>query len=119
MNVKKFQLESEIQHEAEEKSNTLSNQEGIPVVAGRNNSYHSGIRAGHHTHTRKGRGQPRFYPVTKDEPTSGQFTQDMLRKVSYKITFKVTKITESIFADKLLIGNALKGFSPDDLIVIA
>ena len=54
---------------------------GIPVAESRNKSYHSGIRAGHHNRARKGRAQPRFYPVTKDEPI-GQFTQDMLRKVN-------------------------------------
>ena len=37
-------------------------------------------RSGNGTRARKGRGQPRFYPVTKDEP-NGQFTKDMLRKV--------------------------------------
>ena len=54
---------------------------GIPVTESRNNSYHTGIRTGSHNRARKGRVQPRFYPVTKDEP-SEQFTQDMPRKVT-------------------------------------
>ena len=54
---------------------------GIPVAESINKSHQSGNRTGHHNRARKGRAQPRFYPVTKDEPI-GQFTQDMLRKVN-------------------------------------
>ena len=71
-----------MQQEIEGESNpSPSNKEGIPVVAGRNTPSHGVIRAGHHDHGRRGRGQPRFYPVTKGEPSSGPFTQDMPRKV--------------------------------------
>jgi hypothetical protein len=64
---------------------------GIPVAESTNKSCHSGIRAEHHNRARKGRAQPRFYPVTKDEPV-GQFTQDMLRKVKYIFSNHLGKI---------------------------
>ena len=47
---------------------------------GSQNNHGNISRSGNGTRARKGRGQPRFYPVTKDEP-NGQFTKDMLRKV--------------------------------------
>ena len=77
----RFQLESELSNDVEGKSNNfLADKGGIPVAEGGNKSYQSGTQAGNNNRTRKGKGQPRFYPVTKDEPR-GQFTQDMLRKV--------------------------------------
>ena len=50
------------------------------TATGTQNNHGDISRSGNGTRARKGRGQPRFYPVTKDEP-NGQFTKDMLRKV--------------------------------------
>ena len=73
-----------MQLEVEDEPNpSTSKKEGMPVVTGRSALSHGVIGAGHHNHGRRGRGQPRFYPVTKGEPSSGPFTQDMPRKVSH------------------------------------
>ena len=53
---------------------------GMPVTNAVNKQYQNSTRASHNNRARKGRGQPRFYPVTKEEP-SEDITQDMPRKV--------------------------------------
>ena len=61
---------------------------GVPVTNAVNKQYQNSSRASHNNRARKGRGQPRFYPVTKDEP-SGDITQDMPRKVKLGLSKKV------------------------------
>ena len=74
-----FQLDSELLNDEGKLNNNFANKREIPVTDDANISIQSSNSAGHNNRTRKGKGQPRFYPVTKEEPR-GQFTQDMLRK---------------------------------------
>ena len=74
-----FQLDSEFNDTENTHSSNKYSDNGVPVANAVNKDLNSSRSSQHHK-SRKGRGQPRFYPVTKDEP-SGELTQDMPRKV--------------------------------------
>merc|ERR1719295_327991 len=73
-----FQLDSEINDNENTGFSSKYADKGIPV-ANAVSKHLNTSRSSHNHKARKGKGQPRFYPVTKDEP-SGEITKDMPRK---------------------------------------